>query len=186
MATGGRRDVPSPSHRRRRRPLARRDSPDFDYFDRVEEWTESFCIASYEYTAVNVPFSPSGTVKPSAESTVRTCGCSRSRVAAKGSTSADVSVSTSSEHRDAARSAWRPFPQAISSTLPPSRRSNCRRNCAPSALHFESACVASYLAEAARLLRPGGLALLHHSNYDAQPAARVGDTSQLTFFVRPR
>jgi cyclopropane fatty-acyl-phospholipid synthase-like methyltransferase len=42
-------------------------------------------------------------------------------------------------------------------------------------VHFEPLCIASYLGELTRLLRPDGLALLHHSNYDAQPAARALD-----------
>lgn len=42
-------------------------------------------------------------------------------------------------------------------------------------VHFELDCIASYLRETARLLRPGGLALLHHSIYDANPGGEIDD-----------
>jgi SAM-dependent methyltransferase len=38
-------------------------------------------------------------------------------------------------------------------------------------VHFAPEVVFAYLAEIKRVLRPGGLALLHHSNYDAPPGA---------------
>lgn len=42
-------------------------------------------------------------------------------------------------------------------------------------VHFEASCVASYVGEIARLLAPGGTALLHHSNYAEMPTAPVTD-----------
>jgi SAM-dependent methyltransferase len=39
-------------------------------------------------------------------------------------------------------------------------------------VHFEMLTVASYLTEISRILRVGGLALLHHSNYASNPEGR--------------
>lgn len=39
-------------------------------------------------------------------------------------------------------------------------------------VHFELLTMAAYLGEIARVLKPGGRALLHHSNYSANPTGR--------------
>lgn len=44
--------------------------------------------------------------------------------------------------------------------------------CYDAMVHFEYDAVISYIADAARILIPGGQALLHHSNYDRSPGAR--------------
>ncbi|HMI62593.1 MAG TPA: class I SAM-dependent methyltransferase, partial [Puia sp.] len=36
-------------------------------------------------------------------------------------------------------------------------------------VHFEKECVDAYIKDSFRVLKPGGLALLHHSNYDKNP-----------------
>lgn len=41
--------------------------------------------------------------------------------------------------------------------------------CYDAMVHFEPRVVISYIDEIARILRPGGKALLHYSNYDADP-----------------
>lgn len=46
--------------------------------------------------------------------------------------------------------------------------------CYDSMVHFSPDLVASYLQDAQRVLRPGGMALFHHSNYDADPAVHYG------------
>jgi ubiquinone/menaquinone biosynthesis C-methylase UbiE len=42
-------------------------------------------------------------------------------------------------------------------------------------VHFELECIASYVAESARLLAPGGMALLHHSAYEENPGGTIAD-----------
>jgi SAM-dependent methyltransferase len=44
-----------------------------------------------------------------------------------------------------------------------------------SMVHFEMLTVAGYLAELSRVLKPGGKALLHHSNHDANPEGRFSE-----------
>ena len=46
--------------------------------------------------------------------------------------------------------------------------------CYDAMVHFSPELVASYLKDAARVLRPGGMALFHHSNYDAPPGRPYG------------
>jgi len=46
--------------------------------------------------------------------------------------------------------------------------------CYDAMVHFSPEIVAAYLADSARVLRPGGRALFHHSNYDGPPAAHYG------------
>ncbi|HXP23386.1 MAG TPA: class I SAM-dependent methyltransferase [Candidatus Sulfotelmatobacter sp.] len=46
--------------------------------------------------------------------------------------------------------------------------------CYDSMVHFAPEVVAAYLIDAARVLRPGGKALLHHSNYSAAPGKNFG------------
>jgi ubiquinone/menaquinone biosynthesis C-methylase UbiE len=42
-------------------------------------------------------------------------------------------------------------------------------------VHFEKECVFSYVKDTYRVLQPGGLALLHHSNYDKNPGGKFTD-----------
>ena len=42
-------------------------------------------------------------------------------------------------------------------------------------VHFELLTIASYLGELARVLKPGGRALLHHSNYSKNPTGLFTD-----------
>jgi ubiquinone/menaquinone biosynthesis C-methylase UbiE len=46
--------------------------------------------------------------------------------------------------------------------------------CYDSMVHFSPDLVASYLHDAQRVLRPGGMALFHHSNLDADPTVHYG------------
>jgi ubiquinone/menaquinone biosynthesis C-methylase UbiE len=46
--------------------------------------------------------------------------------------------------------------------------------CYDAMVHFTPEMVRSYLCDAARILRPGGLALFHHSNYPAPPDRHYG------------
>jgi len=46
--------------------------------------------------------------------------------------------------------------------------------CYDAMVHFEYDSVMSYVYDAARILTPGGQALLHHSNYDQSPGAACG------------
>ncbi|WP_269929732.1 class I SAM-dependent methyltransferase [Aminobacter sp. HY435] len=46
--------------------------------------------------------------------------------------------------------------------------------CYDAMVHFSPDIVASYLADATRVLRQGGMALLHHSNYPAPPENHYG------------
>ncbi len=50
-------------------------------------------------------------------------------------------------------------------------------------VHFELECIASYLGEIARLLRPGGRALLHHSNYTANPGGTIQENPSWRNFM---
>jgi ubiquinone/menaquinone biosynthesis C-methylase UbiE len=43
--------------------------------------------------------------------------------------------------------------------------------CFDSMVHFEVVTVMAYLADCARVLKPGGMALFHHSNFDRSPGA---------------
>jgi SAM-dependent methyltransferase len=43
--------------------------------------------------------------------------------------------------------------------------------CYDAMVHFDCDVVRSYIHDAKRILRPGGMALFHHSNYDGNPAA---------------
>jgi len=54
---------------------------------------------------------------------------------------------------------FRPVPDATVSAI----------FCYDAMVHFELDVVASYLRDTARVLRPGGRALYHHSNYDKEP-----------------
>ena len=55
--------------------------------------------------------------------------------------------------------------------------------CYDAMVHFEYDDVFSYLAEIARVLRPGGRALLHHSNNDKFPGARYSDNPHWRNFM---
>ena len=46
--------------------------------------------------------------------------------------------------------------------------------CYDSMVHFSPDLVASYLRDAHRVLRSGGMALFHHSNFDADPSVHYG------------
>jgi SAM-dependent methyltransferase len=46
--------------------------------------------------------------------------------------------------------------------------------CYDSMVHFSPDLVASYLRDATRVLKPGGMALFHHSNFDADPSVHYG------------
>ena len=48
--------------------------------------------------------------------------------------------------------------------------------CYDAMVHFSPDIVASYLKDTARVLRPGGMALFHHSNYDAPPGRPYGQS----------
>lgn len=50
-------------------------------------------------------------------------------------------------------------------------------------VHFELECIASYLGEISRLLRPGGRALLHHSNYTANPGGTIQENPSWRNFM---
>ena len=42
-------------------------------------------------------------------------------------------------------------------------------------VHFEPLTIAAYMSETARVLRPGGRALIHHSNYSKNPTGTIHD-----------
>jgi ubiquinone/menaquinone biosynthesis C-methylase UbiE len=44
-----------------------------------------------------------------------------------------------------------------------------------SMVHFDVEIIASYLHEFRRVIRPGGMAFIHHSNYSASPGSRFQD-----------
>jgi ubiquinone/menaquinone biosynthesis C-methylase UbiE len=46
--------------------------------------------------------------------------------------------------------------------------------CYDAMVHFEVSAITSYLSESFRILKPGGRALFHHSNYDANPGGLYG------------
>jgi len=50
--------------------------------------------------------------------------------------------------------------------------------CYDAMVHFSPDLVASYLADAARVLKPGGRALFHHSNRDGDPDVHYGQNPQ--------
>jgi SAM-dependent methyltransferase len=50
--------------------------------------------------------------------------------------------------------------------------------CYDAMVHFSPDLVAAYLEDARRVLAPGGMALLHHSNYDADPSQHYGSNPQ--------
>lgn len=58
--------------------------------------------------------------------------------------------------------------------------------CYDAMVHFEYDDVFSYLEEIARVLRPGGRALLHHSNNDKQPGARYSENPHWRNFMSTR
>ena len=43
-------------------------------------------------------------------------------------------------------------------------------------VHFEPLTIAAYLSETARVLRPGGRALIHHSNYSQNPTGTIKES----------
>jgi len=47
--------------------------------------------------------------------------------------------------------------------------------CYDAMVHFSQDIIEAYLVDAARVLRPGGMALLHHSNYDAPEGVPYGE-----------
>lgn len=50
-------------------------------------------------------------------------------------------------------------------------------------VHFEPLTVASYLRETARVLRPGGRAILHHSSYGRNPTGKFTDNPDWRNFM---
>jgi SAM-dependent methyltransferase len=50
--------------------------------------------------------------------------------------------------------------------------------CYDAMVHFSPDLVASYLRDTARVLKPGGRALFHHSNHDADPALHYGSNPE--------
>lgn len=58
--------------------------------------------------------------------------------------------------------------------------------CYDAMVHFEYDDVIAYLAESHRILREGGRALLHHSNYDGTPGARYSDNPHWRNFMSAR
>jgi ubiquinone/menaquinone biosynthesis C-methylase UbiE len=66
-------------------------------------------------------------------------------------------------------------------TLPSGRFSSLF--CYDSMVHFECDDVLSYLTETFRVLQPGALALLHHSNYDQKPGADYCDNPHWRNFM---
>jgi SAM-dependent methyltransferase len=55
--------------------------------------------------------------------------------------------------------------------------------CYDAMVHFEYDAVMSYIYDAARILIPGGLALLHHSNYDKSPGASYSSNPESRNFM---
>jgi SAM-dependent methyltransferase len=55
--------------------------------------------------------------------------------------------------------------------------------CYDAMVHFEYDDALSYVGEFYRILRPGGRALLHHSNYDKKPGARYSDNPHWRNFM---
>ena len=58
--------------------------------------------------------------------------------------------------------------------------------CYDAMVHFEYDDVFAYLAESHRILREGGRALLHHSNYDGSPGTRYSDNPHWRNFMSAR
>jgi ubiquinone/menaquinone biosynthesis C-methylase UbiE len=54
--------------------------------------------------------------------------------------------------------------------------------CFDSTVHFDSDVVRAYLAEFARVVRPGGKIFCHHSNYTGDPRGRSSQTHRLAQF----
>lgn len=55
--------------------------------------------------------------------------------------------------------------------------------CYDSMVHFDPLVVVSYLFESVRVLRPGGRALLHHSNFGANPGGPYGTNPHARHFA---
>jgi ubiquinone/menaquinone biosynthesis C-methylase UbiE len=55
--------------------------------------------------------------------------------------------------------------------------------CYDAMVHFDKEVVKSYLKECERVLLPGGKALLHHSNYSAQPDSHFGTNPHARAFM---
>lgn len=51
-------------------------------------------------------------------------------------------------------------------------------------VHFEPLTINAYLAEAARILEPGGRGLFHHSNYAGNPTGRFTDSPEWRNYMR--
>ena len=51
-------------------------------------------------------------------------------------------------------------------------------------VHFEPLTINAYLAEASRILQPGGRGLFHHSNYDKNPTGRFIDSPHWRNYMR--
>ncbi len=152
-----------------------RGSPDFGYFERVEEWTESFWAPGAQFRAQFDRLDLANVLEIA-------CGAGRHAERAAPLCQRMTLSDTSEEALARARARLRhqPHVRIVPSvdglTIPLNEDGQFTAVYSYDAMvHFESACVASYLAEIGRLLRPGGMALLHHSNYDAQPAADATD-----------
>lgn len=150
-------------------------SPDFAYFERVEQFTDDFWRPGAQFR---------GWFDRLATHNVLEIACGQGRHAERAAPLCDglLLTDTSPEalRLAAARLSDRPHVRTILSvdgrTVPVAEDGQFSAVYSYDAMvHFESDCVAGYLSETARLLKPGGMALLHHSNYDAQPAGALSE-----------
>lgn len=150
-------------------------SPDFDYFRRAEEHTDDFWRPGALFREAFDGLDREAVLEIA-------CGAGRHSERAAPLCGRLTALDTSADALERARERLAPFPHAavlhspdgMSVPLGPDADGTLSALFSYDAMvHFEPDCVAAYLREAARLLRPGGLALLHHSNYGAQPGDDV-------------
>ncbi|WP_354699204.1 hypothetical protein DSM112329_04913 [Paraconexibacter sp. AEG42_29] len=150
-------------------------APDFAYFERVEQYTDDFWRPGAQFRGWFDRLDTRNVLEIA-------CGKGRhsERAAALCGQLLISDTSTTALEHAAERLRDQPHVRSVLSpdgmTLPVAEDGTFSAVFSYDAMvHFESDCVASYLGEIARLLEPGGLALLHHSNYSAQPATPVTD-----------
>ena len=154
------------------------DAPDAAYFDKAEtdDWTRGLWDENSHFQQFMAQMDLS---------IVCEIACGRGRHAARLLTKSDelYLVDTSVAAIEFARERFKAHPKvrailcADGQSLPsvPSDRLTSVFSF-DAMVHFEPLTIAAYLSETARVLRPGGRALIHHSNYSENPTGTIKES----------